>query len=212
MRTARVFVVVSMLVAGCSSSSSDGSSSGGDGGSTSSSSSASSSSSGGGGGAGFDACVTLTQTEAQDVIGYTLTPCRKEPVNDAVRHVWDSPADAPVAAIGSVNVTVEAKGASLAGMKALCGSNGAGCLTLPGVGAEAFLNLKLTGVTVKKGDAVFTAQCENPGQIIASDDAVIQERLTADNKKADETIRGGSWRNASSCSLAIARIVAGKLP
>lgn len=146
------------------------------------------------------------------MIGYTLTPCRKEPVNGAVRHVWESPRDAPGAATGSVNVTVEAKGAGLDGIKALCGASGAGCLTLPGVGAEAFLNLKLTGVTVKKGDAVFTAQCESPGQIIAGDDAVIQERLTADNKMADMTVRGDSWRNASSCSLAIARIVAGKLP
>lgn len=146
------------------------------------------------------------------MIAYNLTPCRKEPVNDAVRHVWESPSDAPVGATGSVNVTVEAKGTSLDGIKALCGANGAGCLALPGVGAEAFLNLKLTGVTVKKGDAVFTAQCENPGAIMAADDAVIQERLTADNKKADESVRGGSWRNASSCSLAIARIVVGKLP
>src|SRR5262249_15599702 len=78
--------------------------------SSSSSSSSPSSNSGDDGGASsnepaFDACELLTKTEAQDVIGYELEACRKETVTDAVRHVFESPDSAPIAATGSVNIT-----------------------------------------------------------------------------------------------------------
>jgi hypothetical protein len=219
MRSFFLLLAASAMVAACSdsSSSSTSSSGGGSSGSSSGSSGSSSGSSGSSGGSdepAFDACTVLTQTEAQDVMAYELTPCRKEPTSDAVRHVWESPASAPLAAIGSVNVTVEKIGKSFDAVKILCGGTNAGCITLSGVGTSAVLNLKYTTVYVQKGEAIFAAQCENPGQISAGEDATIQSQLTTEGKEADLSVRsdGSLWRNSSSCSLAIAKIIAGKLP
>lgn len=162
----------------------------------------------------FDACALISESDAAGIIGYPLTPCRKEPVTDAVRHVFESPADAPLEAIGSVNITVEAKGKSFDEVAILCGATGASCVDLPGLGDKARLNLKYTTVYVKKDDAVFAAQCERPGQISATEDATIQERLGAESKSADLSVRSdeSSWRNSASCSLAVAKLLTAKLP
>lgn len=162
----------------------------------------------------FDACTLISESDAAGIIGYPLTPCRKEPVTDAVRHVFESPSDAPLEAIGSVDITVEEKGKSFDEVAILCGAGGASCIDLPGLGEEARLNLKYTTVYVKKGDAIFAAQCERPGQISATEDSTIQERLTAEGKSPDLSVRSdeSSWRNSSSCSLAVAKLLTAKLP
>lgn len=196
------------LAAGCTSDETSSSSS-----SSSSSGSSGAGDDGGGAPSGPDLCALLAKADLETLVGYALAPCTSTRVlDDSTRFVWESPPEAAIADIGSVNVTVE-DASTFEESSVLCGANNANCVVLPGVGDKALLDLKYTNVLVQKGKAVYRAQCERPKLLPADEDAVVSAALASVSKTPDTSLRSPAdvWRKHAACSLAVAKRVAAKL-